>query len=733
MRRHRRPCLVTAAAAAAAATVTAAAAAAVTTAAPAPTPPPATAHAAVAAGRPVTIPFPSPPAGVARGRLHTLPALQCRLHPTTPDGASPDPDAVANPFGRGGTGWVLRANGSAPDVVIPYGGGTCATPLSDAFQLEYLAAPDEMAREWYGNASTDVATGEEAGAEFEWAGYAFDENIAINAVWANKGPNGAAAADYFRPHPCASAGEQSGVLCADEVARLLTAQRNQRAGVVERHRGLFDVLAVSRVTTGVVLANTTSGYAVAALDRVSGLSGQDGFAIATYTTRDNDTRPVLVGEAALLSLGRGILADPSWLGASFPSGLNASVTQHVLRHEFVQRSAEWSMRHGSEATNSSRWLPEIASILCLPPVPSFVVSRRLCEGVEMPPPSGRASLRAGGRPVAVTLGVGDGRYQGVPEVSTGWVLSPPQQPISAAPCPAFGNATFDNARLRQPLWLLGRGSRELHTTGPGGETELALARNLSSCAYNGTRTDISLNQLATPGTTALMADLAQRYRRDLFHKAPPLIPVSNSAIILAMLVLVPEAVAVLLLLPARHDAPEHGLSWRWRTGLKVALVVMAGAVALVGIGYLDSQERTGHAWRAATVRTGTRIAVNVTEQPYASYDEIDYRGRMTMHTESLILVARTGYRPRLTRQLLLGCAITYALMIVAVLVQALAEEWRRRRARAVGGDGRAAGSVATPTPVGLRRRVSAIAPRSSSEGASLADGNGDGGVNGGEM
>lgn len=206
------------------------------------------------------------------------------------------------------------------------------------------------------------------------------------------------------------------------------------------------------------------------------------------------------------------------------------------------------------------------------------------------------------------------------------------------------------------------------------------------------RMDIALHQLAAPGTTALMADLAQRYRRDIFRVAPPLMPVSNSAIILNMLVLVPEAVGVLLLLPERHGASGHGISWRWQTGLKVALVVMAGAVALVGVDYLDRRERRGHAWRAATVRTGTRIAVNVTEQPYEAWNKVDYRGRTTMHTESLILVARMGYCPLLTRRLLLGCAITYGLLIVVVLTQALVEGWRRHRTRVVNGDSRAVGT-----------------------------------------
>lgn len=222
--------------AAAAATVTASSATAVVEA-----------TATVVADPLTVIPVPSPPVGLPRCHFHTLPALQCRLHPTTPGGASPDPESVSNPYGRGGTGWVLRVNGNTAGVVIPYGAGTCATPLDDAFQLEYLAAPREIQREWDVAASPNVTTGEQVGAEFEWAGGGFQSTVDSRALHVDMSVTGVTTAEYFRPHWCASAGGHPGLVCADEVARLLTLHRNQWQGEVQRQSGLYDILGVSRV------------------------------------------------------------------------------------------------------------------------------------------------------------------------------------------------------------------------------------------------------------------------------------------------------------------------------------------------------------------------------------------------------------------------------------------------------------------------------------------------------
>eukprot|EP00170_Pyropia_yezoensis_P004834 contig_19693_g4848 len=512
-----------------------------------------------------------------------LPALQCRLHPTAPGGVSPDPDAVSDPYGRGGTGWLLRTSATASDVAIPYGAGTCATPLADAAEFEFLAAPDEMNKQWYFSASPNVTTGGEVDAEFEWAGYGLQARQNFVALQTDKGSSGVAAAEYYRPNPCASAGGHPGLVCADEVARMLTLHRHQRFGTLQRHRGLYDVLTVSRESNGVVLDE--GGYVVAAQDRVSDVSGGGGFAIVMYTTRDNLTRPVLVGEAALLSLGRAVMADPSWLGASFPGGVNASVRNVMLRYNFPLRDVTWSLRHDRETTNSSQWLS---------------------------------------------------------------------------------------------------------------------------------------------------IELSQRYRRDLFRADPPEDPIPNGGLILSVLVVVPEAVAVLLLLLQRHGPLHRMFRWRWRNVLTLGLILVAGAIALVGVGYLDRQEQSGHAWRAATVRVGTRIHVNATEQKYERRSSINYRGRLTWHTESLIIVARTGYRPHVTRRLLVCSIIAYVLLAVAVLVQAVAAAWLWRRPP----DADIESATGTSTPArpsnGLQRRILAVTPPAMPEGDPLpADDDGGGGDFGG--
>lgn len=103
--------------------------------------------AAATAAAPLVIPFPSPTAGPTEGRFHTLPSLQCRVHPAASEGISPDSATVVNPYGQGGTGWLLRANATAKPVVILYGAGTCSSPLNDGFHLSYLAAPDQMGQQ----------------------------------------------------------------------------------------------------------------------------------------------------------------------------------------------------------------------------------------------------------------------------------------------------------------------------------------------------------------------------------------------------------------------------------------------------------------------------------------------------------------------------------------------------------------------------------------------------------
>lgn len=145
--------------------------------------------------------------------------------------------------------------------------------------------------------------------------------------------------------------------------------------------------------------------------------------------------------------------------------------------------------------------------------------------------------------------------------------------------------------------------------------------------------------------------------------------------------LVPEAVAIVqaLLLPRREQRQLRRRSY-WREGSSHVLVVVGGAVALMGVGYLDRQEHVGQAWRAAALRYSRRISANETEHLAVGYLSIDYRLRLTTDNEMLIIVARTGYRPHLTR-LLLGVSIAlFSSLAAAVMVKAAVAMWQPRSA-----------------------------------------------------
>lgn len=213
------------------------------------------------------------------------------------------------------------------------------------------------------------------------------------------------------------------------------------------------------------------------------------------------------------------------------------------------------------------------------------------------------------------------------------------------------------------------------------------------------------------GVGDVMEELSQRYRRDLFHKDPPAEPISNVELLLAALVVLPEAAAVLLLLLqlwGRRTPPRH---WYGREGLTCSLVLIAGAAALVGVSYLDKQEHAGDAWRAATVRLGTRLPVNQAEEDFTPRDAYDYRERVVTYGETLFVVARTGFWPAQTRRLVVGSAAAYAaptaLVIAQALVQAFfpprpseltAEQWPRVEGQEKGMAGGAGGAEAGGDP-----------------------------------
>lgn len=166
------------------------------------------------------------------------------------------------------------------------------------------------------------------------------------------------------------------------------------------------------------------------------------------------------------------------------------------------------------------------------------------------------------------------------------------------------------------------------------------------------------------------SELSQRYNRDFSVKDPTAKPVSNVKLVLAVPVVMPDVAAVLLQLWDTRSRPR---AWSRRQRLSCALVGLAGAAALVGISHLDRLEQAGHAGRASSVRVETRLPINRTEEEHKDRGALEYRGRIPKYTETLFLVARSGYRPAQTRRLLVGSAAAYAALAAAVIARAVVQ------------------------------------------------------------
>lgn len=117
---------------------------------------------------------------------------------------------------------------------------------------------------------------------------------------------------------------------------------------------------------------------------------------------------------------------------------------------------------------------------------------------------------------------------------------------------------------------------------------MALARRLSSCAYNGTRLDVQTYQSVAVVIVALTVGgpVPALPPGPLSGSTRPVEPVPTACLILAALAEMPEAAAVLLLLLQwRRRGPPHGrLHWHWRSRLTLGMVVIAGAIERTGLG-----------------------------------------------------------------------------------------------------------------------------------------------------
>lgn len=136
------------------------------------------------------------------------------------------------------------------------------------------------------------------------------------------------------------------------------------------------------------------------------------------------------------------------------------------------------------------------------------------------------------------------------------------------------------------------------------------------------------------------------------------------------MVVVPEAVAVV-------QVVLHWGPWsRSRFGA-LLLVLALGSASLGGLWALAVDEASGASWRAATLRETLRVG-----QPPNGTGPSNITGTRVVYTETLLLVARTGYHPDLLFWLSIVFGVTYAVLFCVVPTVVAVNLWLKETAAA---------------------------------------------------
>lgn len=336
--------------------------------------------------------------------------------------------------------------------------------------------------------------------------------------------------------------------------------------------------------------------------------------------------------------------------------------------DFLLSPLEETYRWGTSFSLSREtpWLPAIAYVLCAPPAGSLVRdTRRLCAGLLGPPPS---AVAARDNASVTVVGVAAPARATPTDHGRGvsWTLRRPntapdlQAPEEPQPPPA--------ALFEHPCWLAGLGSREVNPNSPDEESLAAHIRpgdvNVSAdgmLEWPGT-------SISKAGHLVWLAGLTETYNWGVFGKEPTEDPTTDAELVLAVLVVLPELVALTVLLIGTRD-------WSRRDQSVLLLVFLSGLFSFGGAIALAVREAAGARWPAVGVRP------RLDTDPVGRGDRVV--GQRALRTELLVLAARTGYRSTTTWGLLAGLSVTYLTTSVAVA----ASVWSllRRRPLALNG------------------------------------------------
>jgi len=445
--------------------------------------------------------------------------------------------------------------------------------------------------------------------------------------------------------------------------------------------------------------------------------------IITHLGRDGVERPVSMASADLLTLGRGMLGSPRWFkraeksfhlgGELTMSGPTLSVPKGANRGLLsIQDGTEvttWDLNgtthgiggSGGEANTddslptsptSTPFLAHIATLFCAGKLRSFLSSPAACNGVRpwgrVRRPSTSGEMQGNIMDVGVWEGAGKVVWKVDPTRLTPTVTgespssssSPYQRrPWTFAEIPPDTGAAMEGwGGLRiAPPELLGRPSREIN---PSSAVEAELAASLfqrqlalpaavvvGHASYTSSDFDAAAAVSDLSGATTKfdrqLRRLSHAYDRRVFQEVHPAPPVVWADIVMAIIVVVPELGALLILLLTTER-------WSRAALLGFATIVILGAVSLSGVIALASQEAAGAAWRARSTRTATH-AVFPAGNPVNEWGVPTLAGTLVVVDESFLLLAPTMYRPLWVWQVSVTVCGVYVAAVAAMAARVL--------------------------------------------------------------
>jgi len=219
--------------------------------------------------------------------------------------------------------------------------------------------------------------------------------------------------------------------------------------------------------------------------------------------------------------------------------------------------------------------------------------------------------------------------------------------------------------------------------------------------------------------TRELTRLSHVYDRRVFQEEHPAPPVSTADMVLAIVVVVPELGALLVLMLTTER-------WGRAPLLGFLTIVLLGAVSMSGVIALVSQEADGAAWRARSTRTATHT-VFPAGNPVDEWGEPTLVGTLVVVDESFLLLAPTTYRPLWVQQVAAVVCGVYLIATATMTARVLFVV--RQQRRAIRGHALAQPGVAEQAPARARWwwRPRARAPAVVENGGSGIENDGGGG------